>query len=302
MRKVLILTDLKGWHYSQLYKSFQNNNVTVESACLEDLSIRVEESASKVFLNNKELSDFTDVFVRHVPGGTLEQVIINLNILKIFESNNINVMNTSESIETTVDKSLTSIRLKEANLLTPKTWIFRDIDSSIENTKNLLKKHSLIYKPLFGSQGENIVKISNINDFNKISNDSSIYYIQEFLETEPSHDYRVLVIKSGSSYNTYTMVRYGNSYINNYSKGGKCVSVKFDKDLIDVAIKAAQTINIPFCGVDIIKSNDKNYIIEVNSIPAWRGMQSIINENISDQIVNSFLNHNVKETNISIQK
>jgi len=302
MRKVLILTDLKGWHYSQLYKSFQNNNVTVESACLEDLSISVEESASKVFLNNKELSDFTDVFVRHVPGGTLEQVIINLNILKIFESNNINVMNTSESIETTVDKSLTSIRLKEANLLTPKTWIFRDIDSSIENTKNLLKKHSLIYKPLFGSQGENIVKISNINDFNKISNDSSIYYIQEFLETEPSHDYRVLVIKSGSSYNTYTMARYGNSYINNYSKGGKCVSVKFDKDLIDVAIKAAQTINIPFCGVDIIKSNDKNYIIEVNSIPAWRGMQSIINENISDQIVKSFLNRNDKETNVSIQK
>jgi RimK family alpha-L-glutamate ligase len=211
-------------------------------------------------------------------------------------------MNTSQSIETTVDKSLTSIRLKEANLLTPKTWIFRDIDSSIENTKNLLKKHSLIFKPLFGSQGENIVKISNINDFNKISNDSSIYYIQEFLETEPSHDYRVLAIKSGSSYKTYTMARYGNSYINNYSRGGKCVSVKFDQDLIDVAVKAAETINIPFCGVDIIKSNDKNYIIEVNSIPAWRGMQSIINENISDQIVNSFLNHNVKETNISIQK
>ena len=131
MRKVLILTDLKGWHYSQLYRSFQKNNVTIESACLEDLSIRIEDSASKVFLNNEELSDFTDVFVRHVPGGTLEQVIINLNILKIFESNNINVMNASESIETTVDKSLTSIRLKEANLLTPKTWIFRDIDSSI---------------------------------------------------------------------------------------------------------------------------------------------------------------------------
>ena len=98
------------------------------------------------------------------------------------------------------------------------------------------------------------------------------------------------------------MARYGNSYINNYSKGGKCVPVKFDKDLIDVAIKAAEIINIPFCGVDIIKSNDRNYIIEVNSIPAWRGMQSIINENISDQIVKSFLNYNVKETNISVQK
>ena len=155
MRKVLILTDLKGWHYSQLYKSFQKNNVTVESACLEDLSIRIEDSASKVFLNNEELSDFTDVFVRHIPGGTLEQVIINLNILKIFESNNINVMNPAECIETTVDKSLTSIRLKEAKLLINQKSITHPVnvhercgtEIEILNTKDTCN-YSLIFEIL----------------------------------------------------------------------------------------------------------------------------------------------------------
>ena len=300
MRKVLILTDLKGWHYEQLLNSFRKLSIAVESACLEQLSIRIGNSTSKIYINNREIKGFTDVFVRHIPGGSLEQVIINLNILKIFESNNINVMNSPENIEATVDKSLTSIKLMKANLFTPKTWVFRDVSESKKEAEILLKKHNLIYKPLFGSQGDNIVKICELKDFDKIINNSGIYYIQEFIETKPSHDYRVLVIRKRNRYMTYTMARYGNSYINNYSKGGKCLPVKTDNDLIDLAIMAAKVINIPFCGVDIIKTNNRYYIIEMNSIPAWRGLQTITDDNISDNIVSSFLDKNTNDYNISV--
>ena len=302
MKKVLILTDLKGWHYDQLITSFKKLNISVQSACLDQLSIRVENNLSKIYLDNKVLEDITDVFIRHIPGGSLEQIIINLNILKIFELNNINIMNSSENIETTVDKSLTSIKLSQANLFTPKTWIFRDIEESKKQAQILLEKHDLIYKPLFGSQGDNVIKLCKLKDFDKIINDSGIYYLQEFIETEPSHDYRVLVIRKGNKYLAYTMARYGRSYVNNYSKGGKCLPVKLDNDLIETAVKAAKVINIPFCGVDIIKSNGKNYIIEINSIPAWRGMQSIIDDNISDKIVSSFLSNNLNNFNISVLK
>lgn len=300
MSKILILTDLHGWHYQQLLQSFKRHNIETESACLEDLSIRIEDGKSKIYNNDRELVGFTHIFVRHVPGGSLEQVIVNLNILKVFELNNIHVLNSSVNIETTVDKSLTSIKLKQAGLLTPKTWIFRDLEQSIKLAKTLLNKHDLIYKPLFGSQGDNIIKINDIMDFQKIDNESGIYYLQEFIETKPSHDYRVLVIKKGKKYSTYTMARYGNSYVNNYSKGGKCLPVKIDSDLVKTAIDAADVIGIPFCGVDIIKYNNKNYIIEVNSIPAWRGIQSISDENISDKIVLSFLNDN--NSNLSLHK
>ena len=300
MIKVLILTDLHGWHYKQLIQSFKRHNISVESACLEDLSIRIEDGKNKIYNNDREVRGYTHIFVRHVPGGSLEQVIVNLNILKVFELNNIHVLNTSINIETTVDKSLTTIKLKQAGLLTPKTWIFRDLGQSIKSAKTILKQHALIYKPLFGSQGDNIIKITDVVDFQNIINDSGIYYLQEFIETKPSHDYRVLVIKTGEKYSTYTMARYGNSYVNNYSKGSKCLPVKIDRDLIKTAIDAAEVIGIPFCGVDIIKSNNKNYIIEVNSIPAWRGIQSISDENISDKIVLSFLNDN--NSSLSLHK
>ena len=81
MRKVLILTDQKGWHYRQLKKSFENKNISVESANLDDLSITINNNKNQIVKNNGEiLSDITDVFVRHIPGGSLEEVIINLNI------------------------------------------------------------------------------------------------------------------------------------------------------------------------------------------------------------------------------
>tara|TARA_B110000008_G_C16937454_1_gene551172 strand:- start:619 stop:1521 length:903 start_codon:yes stop_codon:yes gene_type:complete len=290
MRKVLILTDLVGWHFHQLNKSFEKNKIIVETANLSDITLSIIDNETNILNKGKKIKGITDVFVRHIPSGSLEEVVINLNILKTFKSKGINVVNTAEDIELTVDKSLTSIKLQENNILTPKTWILRDKLSLKNNVENMLKKGHLIYKPLFGSQGDNILKITQLSDLNKIINTSNIYYFQEFLETAPSHDYRVLIIKDRNKMILHSMVRYGTSYINNFSQGGKCFPIKIDSNITQTALDAANAINIPFCGVDIIRHNNKNYVIEINSIPAWKGLQSVTKTNIADQIVSSFLN------------
>ena len=57
-----------------------------------------------------------------------------------------------------------------------------------------------------------------------------------------------------------------------------------------------------FYQFSLIKSNNKIYVIEINSIPAWRGMQSINEVNISDNIVSSFLHGDGKKFRVSIRK
>ena len=52
------------------------------------------------------------------------------------QSKGLNVMNTAENIELTVDKSLTSMKLKDNGILTPNTWITRGKN----NTIKLIKK------------------------------------------------------------------------------------------------------------------------------------------------------------------
>ena len=49
----------------------------------------------------------------------------------------------------------------ESGILTPDTWVVRGRSNCKKIVKDLLPKHALIYKPLFGSQGDNIVKITD---------------------------------------------------------------------------------------------------------------------------------------------
>ena len=144
----------------------------------------------------------------------------------------------------------------------------------------------LIYKPLFGSQGDNIRLIRGSDDFNQLDNATNIYYFQEYLENIPNYDYRVLVINNKDDTNVFYMTRYGETFINNVSKGATCTREELDDEVIEMAIKSSRLLNINFCGVDIIRYKDKYYVIEVNSIPAWRGLQEVESKQISDYIIN----------------
>tara|TARA_B100001996_G_scaffold39582_1_gene28938 strand:- start:709 stop:1629 length:921 start_codon:yes stop_codon:yes gene_type:complete len=289
MKKVLILTDKKGWHFQQLKKSLTKNNISTESINISKLLITTDSKNTKILREDNSEVNVSDVIVRYIPGGSLEEIVTYLNILRVFKNQGVNVINTAENIEKTVDKSLTSIILKNNNILTPKTWIIRGKNKAIKLAQELLKNYILIYKPLFGSQGDNIRKISKVSDIKNINNSSNIYYLQEFISIKPNHDYRVLIIKNKNKQFSYSMARYGNSFVNNFSKGGKCVPIPFDKEIINTAFKSAEALDMPFCGVDLIKKDNLVYVIEVNSIPAWKGIQSTTNDTVSDKIVEIFI-------------
>jgi len=301
MRKVLVLTEQKGWHFHQLEKSFLKKQIKMEAYNLTDMSLSLVENENKIFANGKELNDITDVLVRFIPNGTLEEIVTYLNILKVFKMKGVNVMNSAENIELTVDKSLTTAILNQRDIYTPQTWVIRGIKETKILVKKLLEKHSLIYKPIFGSQGNNVKKIENIQDLESIINSTNIYYLQEFLHTKPFHDYRVLVIKNINQKKMFSMIRYGKSYVSNFSKGAKCMPVELDTKLTETALSAATVFDLPLCGVDIIRQGDKLFVIEINGIPAWKGLQSINKENISDIIVDAFLNAPTYDANLSIK-
>ena len=84
------------------------------------------------------------------------------------------------------------------------------------------------------------------------------------------------------------MTRYGDTFVNNFSKGAKCVRENLNEEVIELAIKSSKLLNIDFCGVDIIEHNQKYYVLEVNSIPAWKGLQIVESANISEYFTTIF--------------
>jgi len=289
MINTLILTEKEGWHFQQLKNSLEKKKHKITSACLTDISLSIENNKSNIFIKNNLLVDINNVIVRFVPGGTLEEIVFYLNILKILKSMNIKVINTASSIESTVDKLYTSHLLNKNGIPTPMTYILRGHDKAKEFIYKNNFFNGVVYKPLFGSQGDNIKLIDNILDLDKLNNISNIYYFQEYLENTINHDYRVLIINNRKTLKYFYMTRYGNTFVNNISKGGSCIKEDIDPAIVNLAIKSSELLNIDFCGVDIMEYKNKYYVIELNSIPAWKGLQIVEEETISDYFVDLLL-------------
>ena len=286
MIKTLILTEKEGWHFQQLKKSLESINHYVFSGCLSNITLSLVNNQSKLFINETPIPQVDNVIVRFVPGGTLEEITYYLNILKIFEEMGVRVINTAQKIESTVDKLYTSYFLSKNNIKTPDTFVFRGYEKAKNFLDNEMSEKGIVYKPLFGSQGDNVKLIKHSSELKEIDNSSNIYYFQDYLDNTVNHDYRILVIRNNDACKYFYMTRYGDTFINNVSKGGSCVKEPLNKAITDLALKASRLLNMSFCGVDIISYNNNNYIIEINSIPAWRGLQDVEEEIISDHFVN----------------
>ena len=288
MIRTLILTEKEGWHYQQLKLSLTKLNHLVDSACISDISIILTNNEAILENKGERLPKIDNIIVRFIPGGTLEEIVFYLNILKILESMNVRVVNNASSIESTVDKLYTSYLLNNNNINCPKTYVMRGQEAASKFISNYHYESKLIYKPLFGSQGDNIRLIEGSSDLDKLDNQTNIYYFQEYLENRPNYDYRVLVINNKNNIKYFYMTRYGDTFVNNFSKGAKCVRENLNEEVIELAIKSSKLLNIDFCGVDIIEHNQKYYVIEVNSIPAWKGLQKVESANISEYFTNLF--------------
>ena len=87
------------------------------------------------------------------------------------------------------------------------------------------------------------------------------------------------------------MRRIGCSWLNNVAQGARCEAVNLDGIVIHMAETAINVLGMNYGGVDIIGDEQGDYsVIEVNSIPAWKGLQSVCDDNIADRLAEDFLN------------
>lgn len=206
------------------------------------------------------------------------------------------VYNDAHAIERSVDKAMTSFLLQHANIPTPVTWVLRDPEEArFIAEQELAAGHFLISKPLFGSQGEGIRRIEKSTDLMWLTSSHGVYYLQRFIECdgEGYSDKRVFVVNGQA---VAAMRRRGVSWLNNVARGAACEVVELNDEVADLAVRAVSTLNMDYAGVDIIKDSSGSYsVIEVNSVPAWRGLQGVCNLDIAACLVDDLVNRKIEQ-------
>ncbi|WP_088178024.1 RimK family alpha-L-glutamate ligase [Methylovorus sp. MM2] len=292
IERIPVFTDDPGWHGRRLAQAFSARGYEAVFISLKDCHIALTGDQPSVVIPGFEnaLPDYA--FVRGVPGGTLQQVIVRLDILHALEMLGVKVYNDGRAVERTVDKAMTSFLLHHQGVATPATWVCesRHRAKKIIDTE-LSSGHTLVIKPLFGSQGQGVRKLEHGSPFPVPMEDhvDGLYYLQRYIDSGEGawHDHRVFIINGKA---IGAMVRHGSSWINNVAQGGRCEPISHLGDIAQIAERAADAVNIDYCGVDVIRDKQgKLYVLEVNSIPAWRGLQSVLDMDIAQMLVDDLL-------------
>jgi RimK family alpha-L-glutamate ligase len=278
-----LAVDKFDWHARQLTRAFESLGARVVPFRLSTAQF---ETNAKFGLRIKgfgvELPDA--VLVRAVSGGTFQAVTMRLGVLHALRELGVPVWNDARAVERCVDKSTTSFFLARAGIPTPATWSVESLDAATAIVQRELVAGPLVLKPLFGSQGRGLQMIASVDDLPQPETVTGVYYLQRFVgvERDGFRDMRLLVLKGRV---VAAMVRHADHWITNIKQGGRPIATVPDAEVKAMALAAVKAVGADLGGVDIVRDAEgRPFVLEVNSMPAWRGLQRVTSVNIAAAI------------------
>src|SRR5215510_7026724 len=283
---IAIVTDSNDWHTRALCKAFAA--LGAQARPLNLATCRFDTTSPKSLILPGLDTGLPDaVLVRDMAGGSFEAVTLRLGVLHALQEIGIPVWNSARAIERCVDKSMTSFMLARAGLPTPATWAVESREAAADIVRQ--ETSPLVLKPLFGSQGRGLRLICSPQELPPPAEVSGVYYLQRYVgvERDGFHDFRVLVSQGRV---VAAMMRHSAHWVTNVKRGGKPVAAVADGIMRDLAIAAAAAVGANFAGIDIVYDRDaRPTILEVNSMPAWSGLQRTTPIDIAETLASDLI-------------
>jgi len=269
---VVIFTEDADWHTRRLKAAIEREGFPVLVLSLNDCGFAIGGTAHGLVLPGLGDTLPAAAFVRLIAKGSTEQITARLGLLHALSALGVKVMNDARAIERCVDKSMTSFLIAQAGLPTPRSFVGEDraaMQALLDAAPG-----DMVLKPLFGAQGRGIRRLSPralLPDPEKVG---GLYYLQDFVAAptaESYQDWRVFVI-SGTV--AGAMLRRSPVWITNIHQGAVGVPAPFDARAHELAIRATVAVGADYAGVDLIEdARGQLQVLEVNSMPAWKGLQ-----------------------------
>lgn len=277
----------EGWHGARLREAFTRLGANVSRRDFRTIGLALGGEASGI----AGLAALpAAALVRSIPAGTFEEVTLRLGLLHALEAMGVPVVNGPQAIERCVDKSMTSFLLHRAGLPTPPTWVTQSEDEArVLCDREAACGHRTVLKPLFGAQGRGLRLLEGSAEIPPPDEMGGVYYLQRFMGATDGgwRDFRVFVVGGRA---IAAMQRQGAGWITNIGQGGRAEAAAAEGTLAALAVAAAEAVGAAHAGVDLIPAADGSWsILEVNSMPAWQGLQGVSDVDIASHLARDVL-------------
>jgi len=281
--RVAILAAHQGWHTDQLCRALVERGHEGRVLPYEALVAQLGGAVSGVAAGGEDIGACAAVLARIIPAGSLEQIVFRVDALHTLEERGMPVINSPRTIERTVDKLWTTALLEQAGLRVPETVVCESADAALAAFRAL---GDVIVKPLFGSMGLGMVRVTDeemaFRVFRTLETLRGVYYVQRTID-HGGCDVRAFVVGGRV---IGAIERSAPGWKTNLARGGHARSVTLSPERTELALAAARAVGADYAGVDLLPARDGTlYVVEVNGIPGWRGLQEATSLDVAAAIV-----------------
>lgn len=219
-------------------------------------------------------------------------------VLRQFEMMGVYPLNESVAISRSRDKLRALQLLSRKGIGLPVTG-FAHRPDDVDDLIKMVGGAPLVIKLLEGTQGIGVVLAetkgaaeSVIEAFMGLQ---ANILVQEFIKEAGGADIRCFVVGGKV---VASMKRQGKEgdFRSNLHRGGSANLIRITPEERSTAVRAAQTMGLNVCGVDLLRSNHGPVVMEVNSSPGLGGIETATGKDVAGMIID-FIEKNGKSGN-----
>lgn len=252
--------------------------------------VTVEKSKPVVRYRGEDLVD-VDVIIPRV-GQSLTKY--GTAVVRQFEMQGVYTTASSIAINRSRDKLRTMQILARADVGIPKTVFARetgDLEDVIEQAGGT----PLIIKVARGTHGNGVVLAETRKAAQAVMQAFYVegvnFVVQEFVAESAGEDIRAFVV-GGKVVASMKRQSLDDDFRSNLHQGGEGTPVKLTDEERKTAVKAARTMGLPICGVDMMRSERGPLVLEVNPSPGF-GIEKVTSRGVAEKII-EYIEQNAK--------
>ncbi|MEZ4801792.1 MAG: 30S ribosomal protein S6--L-glutamate ligase [Gelidibacter sp.] len=200
----------------------------------------------------------------------------------------------SQALVRSRDKLRSLQVLSRAGLGMPKT-VFSNYTKDVAEVIEYVGGAPLVIKLLEGTQGLGVVLAETNNAAESVleafNGLQARVIVQEFIKEAKGADIRAFIVDGNV---VGAMKRQGKEgeFRSNLHRGGTAEIIQLSDDEENAALRAAKSLGLGVCGVDMLQSARGPLILEVNSSPGLEGIEAATKKDIAKSIIR-FIERNV---------
>lgn len=237
----------------------------------------------EIYYNGEKLPPYDAV----IPRIGASVTFYGLAVLRQFETMGVYTLNASEGIVRSRDKLHSMQVLARDGIGLPVTTFAHD-PRQTDEVLALAGGAPIVIKLLEGTQGVGVVLADTNRSAKSVIEafrgaDVHIM-LQEFIKEAGGSDIRIFVIGGRA---VAAMKRTGaeGDFRSNLHRGGSAKAIRMSPEERSTAIRAAKSMGLAVCGVDILRSNHGPVVMEVNSSPGLEGVEKATELDIAGKII-----------------